>query len=207
VAAGSGIDAFDSLPAASGSAQPAGTTLIQQGLFDAPPPEPPRRPAVMPDIQIVDVHRDDGFGGARFGELVHAVLASVALDADRAAVAGLTELHARILSASGEEAAAAAGRVAHVLAHDLLARARAAASRGACRRETPVTASLSDGTLLEGIVDLAFEEDGAWTVIDYKTDREIAAAGDDRYRRQVAVYAAAVSQATGRPATGALIRI
>ena len=56
-----------------------------------------------------------------------------------------------------------------------------------------------DGTLVEGIVDLAFEEAGAWTVVDYKTDREIAAAGEDRYRRQVALYASAIAQATGHP--------
>ena len=34
---------------------------------------------------------------------------------------------------------------------------------------------MPDGTLVEGIVDLAFEEAGEWTVVDYKTDREIAA--------------------------------
>jgi ATP-dependent exoDNAse (exonuclease V) beta subunit len=60
---------------------------------------------------------------------------------------------------------------------------------------------------VEGVVDLAFEENGAWTVIDYKTDLELAAAGEDRYRRQVAVYAAAVAKATGKPAAGVLIRI
>ena len=76
-----------------------------------------------------------------------------------------------------------------------------------CRRETPLTLSLADGTLVEGVVDLAFEENGAWTIVDYKTDRELAAAGEDRYRRQVALYASAVAQATGKPATGVLIRI
>ena len=95
----------------------------------------------------------------------------------------------------------------HVLSHELLARARAAAARGMCRRETPLTLSLADGTLVEGVVDLAFEEDGAWTVIDYKTDRELAAAGEDRYRRQVALYASAVAQATGQPAAGVLVRV
>ena len=64
-----------------------------------------------------------------------------------------------------------------MLGHDLLARARRAAARGACRRETPVTLTLEDGTLVEGVVDLAFEEDGAWIVVDYKTDRELAVGG------------------------------
>jgi ATP-dependent exoDNAse (exonuclease V) beta subunit len=56
-------------------------------------------------------------------------------------------------------------------------------------------------------VDLAFEEAGEWTVVDYKTDRELAAAGEDEYRRQVALYAAAIAQATGRPTHGVLIRV
>ena len=84
--------------------------------------------------------------------------------------------------------------------------ARTAEARGACRRETPVTCTM-DGTLIEGIVDLAFEEHGSWTVVDYKTDRELAAAGEDRYRRQVALYALAIAEATGQPAVGVLIRV
>jgi ATP-dependent helicase/nuclease subunit A len=67
--------------------------------------------------------------------------------------------------------------------------------------------SLADGTLLEGVVDLAFEENGIWTIVDYKTDREVAAAGEERYRRQVALYAAAVERATGQRAQGILIRV
>jgi len=106
-----------------------------------------------------------------------------------------------------DEVATAAELVTRVLAHEWLARARAAAARGSCRREAPVTLSLADGTLVEGVVDLAFEEDGAWTIIDYKTDRELAAAGENRYRRQVALYAAAVAQATGKTARGILIRV
>ena len=70
-----------------------------------------------------------------------------------------------------------------------------------------MTSTLPDGTLVEGVVDLAFEEHGAWTVIDYKTDREMAVAGEDRYRRQVALYATAIAHATGAPASGVLVRI
>jgi ATP-dependent helicase/nuclease subunit A len=67
--------------------------------------------------------------------------------------------------------------------------------------------TLDDGTLVEGVVDLAFEENGEWIVVDYKTDREIAAAGEDQYRRQVALYATAIARATGAPASGVLLRI
>jgi ATP-dependent helicase/nuclease subunit A len=66
---------------------------------------------------------------------------------------------------------------------------------------------LPDGTLVEGVVDLAFEERGGWIVVDYKTDREIAAAGEERYRRQLALYASAIAQATGSRAAGILLRV
>ena len=61
--------------------------------------------------------------------------------------------------------------------------------------------------MVEGIVDLAFEEQGAWTVVDYKTDRELAAVGEDRYRRQVALYASAIAEATGQQAKGVIVRL
>jgi ATP-dependent helicase/nuclease subunit A len=89
----------------------------------------------------------------------------------------------------------------------LLQRARSAYDRGACRRETPVTLLTPDGVLVEGVVDLAFEENGAWTVVDYKTDRELEGDGLERYRRQVALYAHAIAGATGRPTSGVILRL
>jgi ATP-dependent exoDNAse (exonuclease V) beta subunit len=43
--------------------------------------------------------------------------------------------------------------------------------------------------------------------VDYKTDREMAAAGEERYKRQVAFYARAIAEATGTPARGVLVRV
>ena len=116
-------------------------------------------------------------------------------------------MHGRILSAPDDEIAAGVETVQHVLAHELLGRARVAEARGMCRRETPLTCTLPDGMLVEGVVDLAFEDGGAWIVVDYKTDREIAAGGEAQYRRQVALYASAVAQATGAPCQGVLLVI
>jgi ATP-dependent exoDNAse (exonuclease V) beta subunit len=146
-------------------------------------------------------------GGTAFGILVHAVLAQAPFDASRSVLENVAAAEARVLGMSDQEASAAATLAQRVFAHDLLARARQAAARGACRRETPVTLRLADGTVLEGIVDLAFEENGAWTIVDYKTDREIAATGEDRYRRQISLYASAIAEATGLPASGVLVRI
>jgi ATP-dependent exoDNAse (exonuclease V) beta subunit len=146
-------------------------------------------------------------GGIGFGLMVHGVLAQAPFGASRETLDELAAVEARVLDLSSAEASAAVVVVERLLAHDVLVRARAADARGACRRETPITFTLPDGSLIEGIVDLAFEEGGAWTVVDYKTDREIAAAGEERYRRQVALYASAIARATGQPAHGVLMRV
>ncbi len=145
--------------------------------------------------------------GKRFGILVHAVLSVVDLEADRAGVEAVTELQGRLLSATEEEVAAATETVARALAHPLLRRASAAAARGSLRRETPVAIELEDGLLVEGVVDLAFiDESGLWIVVDFKTDFEIGGRIDE-YRNQVALYAKAISRASGLPSHGFLLRL
>jgi ATP-dependent exoDNAse (exonuclease V) beta subunit len=54
---------------------------------------------------------------------------------------------------------------------------------------------LPDGKILEGTVDLAFLENGTWTVVDFKTDVNIAA-NRKHYVRQLQWYAAAFAQIT-----------
>ena len=53
---------------------------------------------------------------------------------------------------------------------------------------------------------LAFDTDDGMVVVDFKTDR---AEGEllNRYKRQVALYARAVSTATGRPARAVLLQV
>ena len=179
----------------------------QPGLFDEQAPAPVERAGSEQDVSVVAARGRRRPGGLRFGELVHGMLAAAPLDADRATLAALAEVHGRILSAPEDEIAAGIETVQHVLSHELLGRARVAEARGMCRRETPLTCTLPDGMLVEGVVDLAFEDEGAWIVVDYKTDREIAAGGEGRYRRQVALYVSAVAQATGAPCRGVLLVI
>ena len=163
------------------------------------------------EVAIVNLsgHAPDGEhpGGAAFGTLIHAVLAEAPFDATRDVLDGVASVESRMLGMTDSDAAAAAASAERVLGHELWSRARAAAARGRCRRETPVTRTLPDGTLVEGVVDLAFEENGVWTVVDYKTDREIKAAGEARYRRQISLYTAAISEATGMAARGILVRV
>lgn len=57
----------------------------------------------------------------------------------------------------------------------------------------------ADTVILQGISDLVFEENGLCYVLDYKTDR--VSSGDElaeRYAAQVAIYAEAVEQVTGK---------
>jgi ATP-dependent exoDNAse (exonuclease V) beta subunit len=145
-------------------------------------------------------------GGPRFGTLVHAALATVALDAAPAQVGEAVSAQARILGATPDEIDAAARLVAAALAHPLMARAREAWHAGRCRRESPVAFRAPDGTLVEGVLDLAFEDDAGWTVVDFKTDAELTGALS-RYRRQVALYGSMVARATGRPVSAVLLQL
>ena len=159
------------------------------------------------DVQVVELPRDtDRPSGQRFGSLVHAVLATVPLARAEATAGEVATLHGRILGATDAEVAAATGVVVAAMGHPVLERARAAMIRGECRREVPVALRDSDGTLVEGVVDLAFREDGGWTVVDFKTDKELDQALDV-YRRQVALYAEMIRKATDQPAAPVLIRV
>jgi ATP-dependent exoDNAse (exonuclease V) beta subunit len=145
--------------------------------------------------------------GKRFGTLTHAVLAQIPLDAPSAAVRAAAGVHGRLLGATDLEIDAAAVTVVAALAHPLLRRASRA--RPGCRREVPVMLVQDDGSLVEGIVDLAFREPEGppeWIVVDYKTDLELAGRLVE-YEEQVRLYARAVSAATGERARGVLFRI
>jgi ATP-dependent exoDNAse (exonuclease V) beta subunit len=160
-------------------------------------------------VEEAALDRSDRPGGARFGTLVHAILAAVDLDAGEAGVRAAAEAQGRVVGASAEEVAAAAKAVAATLAHPLLRRAACCTTSGSLRREVPILLRLEDGTLADGVVDLAFrEEDGSpsWTVVDFKTDREIAGQRP-RYEAQVRLYTTAVSRATGEPARGVLLAV
>jgi ATP-dependent exoDNAse (exonuclease V) beta subunit len=134
-------------------------------------------------------------------------LAAVPLAARREDIEAIAIAQARILGAPPDEQRGAVATAVRVLEHPLFDAARAALARGRCRREAPVTLSLDDGTLVEGVVDLAFEHDGHWVVVDYKTDRELSAAGEERYRRQVRLYARAIERALAVPTRGVLFRL
>jgi ATP-dependent helicase/nuclease subunit A len=144
--------------------------------------------------------------GRRFGVLVHALLAAVPLDAAHDDVRDLATLHARVLGATDEERDEAAAIVGRTLRHAIFDQARAAEAAGRpCRRESSITIPVND-VIVDGQIDLAFETSDGWTIVDFKTDAELGAL-EESYRRQIALYAYAITQITGRPARGILLRV
>jgi ATP-dependent helicase/nuclease subunit A len=141
-------------------------------------------------------------GGKRFGALVHAVLAEVDLGAGREDIARVARAQARLAGASEEEESQATRAVSAALAHPLLRRAAAASE---VRREEPVVHRLDDGTLLEGVVDLAFRDGAGWTVVDFKTDPRPET--HPHYAAQLRLYCRAIAAATGLPVKAALLAV
>ena len=139
--------------------------------------------------------------GVRFGALVHAVLASVPLDAEDLSVRSAAQLQARILGATEHEIETATQVVSAILAHPLIERARRA---NQCRREAPLLFTDDDGVVVDGKLDLAFEDAEGWTVVDFKTSREMDADAALQ-RRQAGLYVRGVAAATGKPARGVVL--
>jgi ATP-dependent helicase/nuclease subunit A len=113
-----------------------------------------------------------------------------------------------MVGATEDEIDAAVATVVRALAHPVVQRAAAAAARGELRREVPVQLRMEHGSLVEGVVDLAFREETSdfvgWTVVDFKTDRGLDGPVD-RYLGQVQLYCSAVSEATKLRARGVLL--
>ena len=155
-------------------------------------------------IEVVHIAGAEGRPrGPRFGTLVHAILAIVPLDASEGIIRRTAEVQARIINSPLEEVIAAAHAVRTVLQHELMARAR---SSSRVRRETPITWTQNDGTLIEGVLDLAFDEQDLTTVVDFKTDHELSS-GEARYRAQLQKYIDAVAAATDRRVAGVLFKV
>jgi ATP-dependent exoDNAse (exonuclease V) beta subunit len=141
--------------------------------------------------------------GRRFGELVHAVLAVVPLDAPRALVVNAVAAQGRALMASPTEEAAAVEAVLAALAHPLMEAARRAEQ---VRRERGIVDVLAPGDFVEGSVDLAYRDASGWTVVEFKTDDDLEA-HRAAYEAQAAAYVRAVQAATGLPTRGVLFRV
>lgn len=108
-------------------------------------------------------------------------------------------------------------KIWHFLQTELAGRIIRANGRGKLYREQPFVMGIpayeaepgvdsAELVLVQGIIDLYFEEEGGIVLLDYKTDsvknaRQLL----DRYQTQLDLYARALSSATGRPVTEKLI--
>jgi ATP-dependent exoDNAse (exonuclease V) beta subunit len=132
------------------------------------------------------------------------------LDAGKDAIRSIVSINAKIVNATDEEAKAACVVIQTVLKHPIIRRAAGSAANGMLRRETQVIHKLADDTIVEGIVDLAFQEVGPggalWTVVDFKTDREFSLSSE-RHVEQVRIYAGAIAAATGNKTRGVVMVI
>jgi len=167
-------------------------------------------PAAVIEVSEVPRSADRPFG-PRFGTLVHATLATVPLDATDRVIAAVANAQSRIVPTAPkdayveEEVYAAVEVVTNLFRSPLFERVRAADRAGRCDRELPICWKSDDGTLIEGTIDLVFEDVDGLTVIDFKTDRELAA--DLRYTRQLEVYCRALSVARDTAVRGILMKI
>jgi ATP-dependent exoDNAse (exonuclease V) beta subunit len=139
-----------------------------------------------------------GRGGTSVGRAVHSVLQTIDLSTGD----GIDETSQAQAAAEGiPQRSAEVARLARVAVDSEVVRRAVASSR--FWREVPVAAPMTNG-VLQGFIDLLFEEDGNLIVVDYKTDAVDSDHVDDaaaRYGPQGGAYALAVEKATGRPVT------
>jgi ATP-dependent helicase/nuclease subunit A len=141
--------------------------------------------------------------GPRFGTLVHTILRDAPLDADREAITALARVHGRLLGATPDEIDQAIQSAEATLAHPLIAKARSAAR---LHRELPIILKLENQKVLEGIIDLAFLDQGTWQIVDFKTDADLTT-NQAHYKRQLHWYAKALSTLNNAPAHAHLLSI
>ncbi len=154
-----------------------------------------------------------GSQGAQRGTAYHKVLALLpfALEVERLPEF-LRELAAKGLLADVERDFIEVKVLENVLRSDLWQRMRTAAERGRLKREQPfilgqplISGDVTEQRMLQGVIDVFFEENGELVLVDYKTDR---LGGDDgefkrvlreRYAGQMEVYKRALESSTGLP--------
>jgi ATP-dependent helicase/nuclease subunit A len=143
-----------------------------------------------------------GRGGTNLGRAVHGVLQSI----DLATGAGLTETSNAQAAAEGipDRADEIAGLVRTALESSVVKRAVAS---GNFHREVFVSIPLG-GRLVEGFIDLLFEDADGLVIVDYKTDSITAAdveKAKEAHEVQVGLYTLAAREATGKPVHEAVL--
>ena len=164
------------------------------------------RPASVAATRLAREEKDEpdpeepwkrGRAGTSIGSAVHGVLQTI----DLATGAGIEDVSRS--QAMAESIPARAEEVAGLVRNAIESRiVKRAVRSGKVWREVPVAVPVGKG-VLEGFIDLLFEEDDGLVVVDYKTDYIAAADMEERavgtYRIQAGSYALAVQRATCKP--------
>ncbi len=143
-------------------------------------------------------------GGRDFGSLVHRLLELLPFDVAEPRARAMAEALAPWFGLDAAAAERAAVQVEQILRSSLLERARRASR---VWRELPLWFP-DGGRLVEGVVDLVFEEDGQLVVVDYKTDaisEEQALAQAAHHAPQLQLYGRGLAQALARPVRERLV--
>ncbi len=137
-----------------------------------------------------------GRGGAPLGRAVHAVLQTIDLETGEG-IGDTARAQATAEGIPGSQSDIV--KLAWTAVNSDAV--RRAVSSGRYWREAHIAAPIGDG-VLEGFIDLLFEEDGELVIVDYKTDAIDANAAEyianSRYREQAGSYALITEQVTGK---------
>ena len=158
------------------------------------PPEPPK-PAFLEEQRVTAAQR---------GTVTHRVLGQIdyALVRQGKLTQALNELQKQGVLTDADRDAVRAHWLTGFFSSPLGQRALAARE---VHREWSFNLKGDKGSMIQGVIDLCFLENGRWVLADYKTD---AADGDEllrRYARQLRWYAKALSKITGVPVGETLI--
>jgi ATP-dependent helicase/nuclease subunit A len=123
--------------------------------------------------------------GRRFGSLVHSVIMDADFDSDLVVLQGLAAAHASRLSCPEEEISSAVVVVATIMQHAIL---KAAAEAAIAHREYPFLFRDEHGVIVEGNIDLVYQQNAEWIIVDFKT----GPADRREYKRQVELYGKAL---------------
>jgi ATP-dependent exoDNAse (exonuclease V) beta subunit len=141
------------------------------------------------EIQTIPVPHAPRTSSRAFGKVVHALLEDG--DPERGAKG-----YAKQFGLALEDLPSAIEAAKNALNHDLTVRANKARR---AYRELPIAARLPNGDLIEGRLDLAFETEEGWTIVDYKTGRVD--------KQQLRSYALALHEATGKPVKAIVLEL
>ncbi len=158
----------------------------------------------------------DTAAGADLGTLYHTVLEAMDLSGIRAREDITDLLHGLVIRGKIEEAdkkALDTERLFRFTKSPIAVRMKEAAAHGRLYKErqfimgmkaNEINSSLKseEPVLIQGIIDVYFEENGKWVLLDYKTDTVNGTDGEEllirRYRVQLEYYRKALEQLTGK---------